>query len=327
MPFTWLVCVDGSPNANNAFRTALRMMNKVEDNLVVASVIEQHSKKHLFSLQHKKGEHEQEAQARIMLRHYGREAASVVKHSDVMLGHGHPAEMIVAMANNIGADYLVMGRRGLSETKHYKMGSVSRYALENAECNVLCVKGDFVEEDHDFLIDAIAAEEEERARRTHELQDGPSEEHADKKEVLTQEEAERAERVAARVEGTAEIHINKQAVLSAEEEERKRRAGAGPSAKREQALRAHDLMRVVTMEELERQRRVGDLKGEAASERQKREADLIGAVLDEEVERHRREAIQLDAKQIQWLKAVGQEIEDMKTGRRPGHVPLIALSW
>jgi nucleotide-binding universal stress UspA family protein len=305
------------------------MMNKEEDNLIVASVIEAHSKKHLFSLHHKKGEHEQEAQTRIMLRHYGREAASVTKRSDVMLGHGHPAEMIVAMAGNVSADYLVMGRRGLSETKHATMGSVSKYALEHAECNVLCVKGDFMEEDHDFLIDAVAAEEEERSRREHELHDGPAEEHDDKQAVLEKEEEERQTRVSAVTEGMSEVHINKQAVLSAEEEERSRREAAttAPSSKREGALRAHDLMRVVTMEELERQRRVGDAEGTNASDRQKRNADLIGTVLDEEEERHRRETIQLDDKQKQWLKAVHDEIDDMKTGRRPGHVPLIALSW
>ena len=54
---------------------------------------------------------------------------------------GHPSEEIVTVADSVGADLIVLGRRGLSEWKALMLGSVSDGVLHPAHCPVLIVRG------------------------------------------------------------------------------------------------------------------------------------------------------------------------------------------
>jgi len=51
-----------------------------------------------------------------------------------------PAEVIVQTADEIGADLIVMGTRGLSGLKHVLLGSIAERVLRLAHCPVLTVK-------------------------------------------------------------------------------------------------------------------------------------------------------------------------------------------
>lgn len=53
-----------------------------------------------------------------------------------------PSEAIAAQADEIGADIIVMGTRGLSGLKHVLLGSVAERTLRTAPCPVLTVRGD-----------------------------------------------------------------------------------------------------------------------------------------------------------------------------------------
>jgi nucleotide-binding universal stress UspA family protein len=53
---------------------------------------------------------------------------------------GHPAEVIVRVAEAEGYDLIVLGSRGLSEIKSFFMGSVSDRVCHHAHCPVLIVK-------------------------------------------------------------------------------------------------------------------------------------------------------------------------------------------
>jgi nucleotide-binding universal stress UspA family protein len=53
---------------------------------------------------------------------------------------GHPAEVIVRVAEEEGHDLIVIGSRGLSEIKSFFMGSVSDRVCHHAHCPVLIVK-------------------------------------------------------------------------------------------------------------------------------------------------------------------------------------------
>ncbi|KAG4098738.1 hypothetical protein H8356DRAFT_1038996 [Neocallimastix lanati (nom. inval.)] len=53
---------------------------------------------------------------------------------------GEPKEEIVRKANDLGADLLVMGSRGMGSFKKIFVGSVSEYCVNHAECPVLIVK-------------------------------------------------------------------------------------------------------------------------------------------------------------------------------------------
>jgi nucleotide-binding universal stress UspA family protein len=51
-----------------------------------------------------------------------------------------PSEAIVSTAEEIGADLVVMGSRGLTGLKHVLLGSVAERALRHCHCPVLVVK-------------------------------------------------------------------------------------------------------------------------------------------------------------------------------------------
>jgi nucleotide-binding universal stress UspA family protein len=52
-----------------------------------------------------------------------------------------PAEVIARTAEEIGADLIVMGTRGLSGLKHVLLGSIAERVLRLAPCPVMTVKG------------------------------------------------------------------------------------------------------------------------------------------------------------------------------------------
>jgi len=53
-----------------------------------------------------------------------------------------PADAIVGSAEDLGADLIVMGTRGLSGLKHMLIGSVTDRVLRLAPCPVMTVRGD-----------------------------------------------------------------------------------------------------------------------------------------------------------------------------------------
>ena len=53
-----------------------------------------------------------------------------------------PSAAIVEKAEQIGADLIVMGTRGLSGLKHIVLGSVAERTVRAAPCPVMTVKGD-----------------------------------------------------------------------------------------------------------------------------------------------------------------------------------------
>ncbi|KAK9078576.1 hypothetical protein SSX86_002633 [Deinandra increscens subsp. villosa] len=59
---------------------------------------------------------------------------------DVMVIRGNPKEMIVEAAEDMNADLLVVGSRGLGQIKRAFLGSVSDYCVHHAKCPVLVVR-------------------------------------------------------------------------------------------------------------------------------------------------------------------------------------------
>jgi nucleotide-binding universal stress UspA family protein len=53
---------------------------------------------------------------------------------------GHPAEMILSLADKDGSDLIVLGRRGISGVERFLMGSVSSSVVSHSKCDVLIVR-------------------------------------------------------------------------------------------------------------------------------------------------------------------------------------------
>ena len=66
-----------------------------------------------------------------------REAGRPIKQSH--LGRGTPAQHTLSDAENINADIIVMGRRGLGALKSFALGSVSQAVTHGSKCAVLTV--------------------------------------------------------------------------------------------------------------------------------------------------------------------------------------------
>ncbi len=61
-------------------------------------------------------------------------------HAEAILLHGRPAEEIIRVCQDGGADLLVMGSRGLNALQELAIGSVSHKVLKHVPCPVLIVK-------------------------------------------------------------------------------------------------------------------------------------------------------------------------------------------
>ena len=68
------------------------------------------------------------------------EAAGVPAEASV--SSGFPPQAIIEMADDIGADLIVMGTRGLTGFKHLMLGSVAERTVRSPPCPVLTVKAE-----------------------------------------------------------------------------------------------------------------------------------------------------------------------------------------
>jgi len=59
---------------------------------------------------------------------------------EILTEVGHPAEVIVRIAEDDGYDLIVLGSRGMTAFKSFLLGSVSDKVSHHAHCPVLIVK-------------------------------------------------------------------------------------------------------------------------------------------------------------------------------------------
>lgn len=60
--------------------------------------------------------------------------------AEIVIKIGHPVEMIVDTAKEIGADLIVIGSHGRHGAKRFLLGGVSAKVVEHAPCHVLVIK-------------------------------------------------------------------------------------------------------------------------------------------------------------------------------------------
>ena len=67
--------------------------------------------------------------------------------AEATVAPGTPSETILRQAEELPADMIVMGTRGLSGLKHVLLGSVAERVVQKARCPVLTLHGEAVEAD------------------------------------------------------------------------------------------------------------------------------------------------------------------------------------
>ena len=143
---TSIVCgVDDSPHSDVALAVATRLANRLGARLVLAHVVEPvlTSYNVLFGGMSTAGElsaqhqvvAEQEAGAHTLTR--AAETAGV--DAELRVAVGHPAERLAELADDEGAELIVVGSRGRGAFKSAFLGSVSNGLVGIARCPVLIV--------------------------------------------------------------------------------------------------------------------------------------------------------------------------------------------
>lgn len=80
-----------------------------------------------------------DVQARMVAVLAGREAAAEIQYF-IHARIGHPAEEILAVAEDVGADLLFIGSHGKTGVERFLMGSVSERVVREARCPVMVVR-------------------------------------------------------------------------------------------------------------------------------------------------------------------------------------------
>lgn len=132
-----LVAVDGSKYADKAFEYASDLAEKVGASLLILHIFEELGNVG-YSI-----DTEMERNNREMLEKYQSRAKKVLTHTyvDVVETKGNDiAEKILQTANNENIDTIVVGSRGVRETKVFLLGSVSYKVSHYAQRPVIIVR-------------------------------------------------------------------------------------------------------------------------------------------------------------------------------------------
>jgi len=137
----YMVALDGSTSADIAFDTALALISKQNDILVLVSVVPDLQARYWgLVLSDPVRQLKREAKE-LVLRYKARAHKAGLQNVQCVVGIAtHEAEFLVRIAKTRDADFLILGKRGLSTIARYLLGSTSKYVMENAHCNVLIAK-------------------------------------------------------------------------------------------------------------------------------------------------------------------------------------------
>jgi nucleotide-binding universal stress UspA family protein len=140
-PAKILLATDGSEEATLALQTAADLSEKTGSELHVVHIGEvplvYHPERHGYRIQYERDEKEARELLETQVAGIKATAATVAQEH---LRMGRADEEVVVLAEELGADLIVMGSRGLGGVKRALMGSVSDSVVRHAHCPVLVVR-------------------------------------------------------------------------------------------------------------------------------------------------------------------------------------------
>src|ERR671910_3026831 len=141
LPGRILLAVDGSEEASTAARTAAELAERTDSELHVVHVGEVepvfHPERRGYRARY---EELQEEARRLLEEQVGEVEAAGITVSRAYLRMGRPDEEIVGLAEEIGADLIATGSRGMGGMRRALMGSASDSVVRHAHCPVLVVR-------------------------------------------------------------------------------------------------------------------------------------------------------------------------------------------
>jgi nucleotide-binding universal stress UspA family protein len=133
-----LVAYDGSKQSEKAYLLGLDMASKYTAQVIVLAVARPPEPPVAVELEATLERATEYYEDRFKSMKEQAQAAGIHPRFEVRVGH--PAEQIVHLANEEGADAIVMGHRGESFLQRWLLGSVAKRVLSYAHCTVVVVR-------------------------------------------------------------------------------------------------------------------------------------------------------------------------------------------
>jgi nucleotide-binding universal stress UspA family protein len=124
-----VVATDGSPHGDHAVAIAAAVAAHRDIPLTIVSVVEQHD-----------GPSGDPATVNAQIERALASVAGAGIQASGRIVHGKPADAILALAEETGADLIAVGRRGLGRVERVLVGSTSERVAGRANCPVLVVQ-------------------------------------------------------------------------------------------------------------------------------------------------------------------------------------------
>lgn len=136
-----LVAVDGSKEAEWAFKNSIAIAKRNDATLNLGHIIDTRSFAAIEAYDRSIAERAQSF-AEELLNGYKKEAETAgVSKVNIFVDYGSPKTMIAKdLANKIEADLIICGATGLSTVERFLIGSVSEHIVRSAKCDVLVVR-------------------------------------------------------------------------------------------------------------------------------------------------------------------------------------------
>lgn len=143
-----VVAVDGSKEAEFAFKKAIAVANRNNSTLNLVNIIDTRSFAAIEAYDRSIQERAQEF-AEELLEGYKKEAeAAGIKNVNVLIEYGSPKTIITKeVSKKVEADLIICGATGLNAVERFLIGSVSENIVRSAKCDVLVVRTDSVTEE------------------------------------------------------------------------------------------------------------------------------------------------------------------------------------
>ncbi len=135
-----LVAHDGSAHADKTLQEASRMALQMAAEITIITVAPDLCLTEVSDSECKSISDSLYTEAEGVMKKVTDELATRGIKAEVVIKDGHPAEMIIDTAKEIGADLIVVGSHGRHGAQRFFLGSVSSKVVEHAPCHVLVIK-------------------------------------------------------------------------------------------------------------------------------------------------------------------------------------------
>jgi nucleotide-binding universal stress UspA family protein len=138
-----LVAVDGSEEAERAFKKAVAVAERNNAQLILAHVIDTRAYQSFSTFDGSIADNAR-VEARNTLNEYKEFAEKQgVQDVKVVIEYGSPKIMVAKqIPEDVEADLIMLGATGLNAVERIFVGSVSEYVIRHANCDVLIVRSD-----------------------------------------------------------------------------------------------------------------------------------------------------------------------------------------